>query len=89
MTRPPGFERTPAYRLAKRTTPKRLAKDARVDAEWRANWEWEFGGGKQRYAAEQAAWIEALKPLMEDLGNSIHDVLTQRSVEMRLLDIKR
>jgi len=89
VTRPPGFERTPAYRLAKRTTPKRLAKDALVDHEWHCRWEWEFGGGKQRHAAEMAAWVEALKPHMEALGNSIHDVLTQRSVEMRLLDIKR
>lgn len=78
MHRPPGFERTPAYRLAKRTTPWRLAKDAKVDAAWRRWWRWEFGGGRQRFQARMEA---ALGPLVE--------FLTQRSPELRLFDMKK
>jgi len=84
MKSPPTFERTPAYRLAKRTTPKRLAKDALVDHEWHCRWEWEFGGGKQRW--EEAA--ERMRESFFELDKVLSEVMNQRRCELRLLDIR-
>ena len=79
------FQRTPAYRLAKRTTPKRLAKDALVDHEWHCRWEWEFGGGKQRHAAAAEEFRAGLKQALIEMDMVLHETLTQHSIEMRLL----
>lgn len=85
MIGPQRFERTPAYRLAKRTTPKRLARDARVDREWAHDWEWRWKRGPDgKTRAER--FQEFMEPLLD---KHLLAHLRECSVELRLFDIVR